>query len=81
MSHTIWYFDRKTGRSESVACSDKDVADMLWDRLEKAGHRMQNLRPNYNPKRRYTGLKDGSKAWPRPEAPITQDDLEEWKPE
>lgn len=74
MSHTIWYYDRKTGRSESVACSDKDVADMLWDRLEKAGHKMQNLRPDYKPKRVYTGLKG-------PRDPITQEDLDKWIPE
>jgi hypothetical protein len=79
MSHTIWYWNEKENCNESVVCSEAAVASILWDRLEKAGKRMTNERPT--PKRKYGGLKDGSKAWPRPEAPITQDDLEEWIPE
>ncbi|MFM6926973.1 MAG: hypothetical protein ACKOX6_00825 [Bdellovibrio sp.] len=78
--HTIWYARKRDNFVDKVECNT-DVADMLWDRLEKSGHTMLNTRPNYTPKRTYGGLKDGSKAWPKPDAPITQADLDKWIPE
>lgn len=69
--HTIWYSD-KFGTIDSVECPT-EVADMIWDRLEKAGMVMVNTRPNFKPKRIYTGLKG--------ERPITQVDLDKWIPE
>lgn len=58
VSHVIWYYDEKTGRTENVVVSDSAVADILWDRLKKAGKVMMNQR--LKPRREYGGLKDGT---------------------